>query len=193
MKTQENNPNWKGGLLSKKCTVCFQSYSVKRVHYGSRYCSLKCVGVSQRGVSKPKKPPVNKACSVCGTLFKIAPSHASRRLCCSKKCSMHLRSIKCSGEANPNWRGGLSRKPYTWNFRVISKKVIARDGKCQNPGCGGKDTRLTTHHIDYDKQNNFLSNLICLCSSCNSRANFGRDEWQELYSDIVKANQKDGA
>lgn len=29
-------------------------------------------------------------------------------------------------------------------------------------------------------------NLICLCSSCNSKANFGRHKWQKFYESLMK-------
>ena len=74
------------------------------------------------------------------------------------------------GDGNPNWSGGLSRFPYPWDFRETSKKVIERDGFiCQNPGCDGTDERLTTHHINYDKQDCRQENLICLVQAVTRR------------------------
>ena len=118
--------------------------------------------------------------------YSIYFSHADRTQCCSRACSFNLRSKTSFGSENPNWRGGNSRLPYTFDFKRISRSVIERFGfKCMNPDCRGKDCRLTTHHINYDTRDNSARNLISLCSSCNSRANFDRDRWRRIYSEII--------
>lgn len=183
----DKNPNWKGGKIEKVCAVCGKQYQVKRVNSSSQFCSLKCVGVSQRGKPVNREPKRElKTCCVCGSPFSVFRSHAKRMKCCSKSCSNAMRSSLMKGDGNPNWSGGLSRLPYPWDFRETSKKVIERDGfVCQNPTCDGTDERLTTHHINYDKQDCRQQNLICLCSSCNSKANFGRSEWQKFYESLM--------
>lgn len=183
----DKNPNWKGGKVEKVCAVCGKQYQVKRVNSSSRFCSLQCVGISQRGKTVNREPKrETKTCCVCGSPFSVFRSHAKRMKCCSKSCSNEMRSSLMKGDGNPNWSGGLSRFPYPWDFRETSKKVIERDGFiCQNPGCDGTDERLTTHHINYDKQDCSQENLICLCSSCNSKANFGRSEWQRFYESLM--------
>lgn len=150
----DKNPNWKGGKIEKVCAVCGKQYQVKRVNSSSRFCSLQCVGISQRGKAVNREPKrETKTCCVCGSPFSVFKSHAKRMKCCSKSCSNEMRSSLMKGDGNPNWSGGLSRLPYPWDFRETSKKVIERDGAiCQNPGCDGTDERLTTHHINYDKQ-----------------------------------------
>lgn len=84
--------------------------------------------------------------------------------------------------------------PYPWNFNAISKRIIARDGfTCQGgSSCSKTDPRLTAHHIDYDKDNCADDNLITLCSSCNTKANFGRARWQAFYQAIMRAKKNGG-
>ncbi len=184
----DKNPNWKGGKIEKVCSVCGRQYQVKRANSSSRFCSLQCVGISQRGKTVNRElKRVLKICCVCGSSFSVFLSHEKRHKCCSKQCSNIMRSSLMKGEGNPNWSGGLSRLPYPWDFRETSKRVIERDGfTCQNPGCDGTDKRLTTHHINYDKQDCRQENLICLCSSCNSKANFCRHKWQKFYESLMK-------
>lgn len=182
----EKNPRWMGGLLLKTCENCATEYTVKRSSAKSRFCSLKCVGVSQRGRTKSAAPRlVQKSCETCGQAYSVPTSHAHRHRNCSRACSYQWRSRQTGGAANPNWTGGLSRLPYPWDFRAISRRIIERDGGvCRNPGCAGTDPRLTTHHINYDKQDCADENLIALCSACNSKANFGREHWQAFYSQL---------
>lgn len=179
------NPRWKGGPVNKKCAICGKEYSVKYTYRNSKYCSLQCVGISQRGVSRKEAIRVGIECAVCGELFYVYKSRVSRLKCCSTKCSRKYRSIISSGENNPSWNGGTSGKPYPWFFRRKSKEIMARDGwQCQNPTCKGTDARLTVHHINYEKTDCSDENLITLCSACNSSANFNRDEWQAFYSNM---------
>jgi hypothetical protein len=133
----DKNPNWKGGKIEKVCSVCGRQYQVKRANSSSRFCSLQCVGISQRGKTVNRElKRVLKICCVCGSSFSVFLSHEKRHKCCSKQCSNIMRSSLMKGEGNPNWSGGLSRLPYPWDFRETSKRVIERDGfTCQNPGC----------------------------------------------------------
>lgn len=191
-----NNPNWRGGRIAKICEICGASYFVTPYHSKSRFCSLVCVGKSQRGkpkVSSEKRKVTHKKCEVCGAIYTVPTAHEKRYHCCSKSCSFKRRAQITKGKNNPSWAGGVSRLPYPWNFNEISKSIIARDGgKCQNPDCSGSDTRMTTHHINYDKTDCRDENLICLCSSCNSKANFDRAKWMAFYQEIIARSKKDG-
>lgn len=188
------NPNWKGGRLPKTCEVCSKSYSVIRAHAKSRFCSLQCVGTAQKGripclgaIRNPKpSTKVQLICAECSGSFSVPRSHAHRYRCCSMSCQGKRTSARTAGHHNPNWQGGIARLPYPWNFRDISISIIERDGKsCQNPRCAGTDERLTSHHINYQKQDCRPANLITLCSACNSKANFGRQHWQAFYEGIM--------
>ena len=93
------------------------------------------------------------------------------------------------GQSNPNWRGGPSFSPYSPYPPIFNNElkqfVKDRDNnECQNPYCRGNSKRLTSHHIDFNKDNCSQFNLITLCVSCNSRAN-NKYLWQRLYKKIV--------
>jgi 5-methylcytosine-specific restriction endonuclease McrA len=45
----------------------------------------------------------------------------------------------------------------------------------------GKEPAIYCHHIDYDKQNCNLNNLITLCSKCHSRTNHDREYWIDFF------------
>ncbi len=107
--------------------------------------------------------------------------------------------LNCRGENHPNygrcgplasgWKDGISCEPYCfeWSFKDFKDFIKGRDGnKCQNPDCWKTSNKLCVHHIDYNKKNCELGNLVTLCNSCNSRANFDR-EWHEAwYSAILQ-------
>jgi len=99
----------------------------------------------------------------------------------------------CSGQTKPtinnsSWKGGLSYEPYCpiWSDKEYKQYIRDRDGnKCLNPYCSKNNSRLTIHHIDYNKKNCSPSNLITVCSSCNSRANTDRDWHTTWYQALV--------
>lgn len=96
---------------------------------------------------------------------------------------------KLIGKNANNWQGGKSFEPYSAAFNNQLKNYIRiRDNnKCQNPDCFNKTQILNIHHIDYNKINCSEFNLILLCTSCNSRANFNRNSWETLYKEIIKS------
>jgi len=93
---------------------------------------------------------------------------------------------KHCGENHPQWIGGLSEYPREWNEKL--KEVIRwRDGHiCQL--CFNQqedvDTKFDVHHIDYDKKNCDLDNLISLCKRCHRRTNTkqDREQWQSIFA-----------
>lgn len=96
--------------------------------------------------------------------------------------------IKFSGSGNPNWRGGLSYEPYCDIWTVELKEYIKwRDGYvCLNPCCKSLNpTNLVVHHINYNKKNCDQYNLITICNTCNTEANFDREWHQSWYNAII--------
>ena len=89
-----------------------------------------------------------------------------------------------TGPDNNLWRGGTSFEPYGPGFNAAKKRQVSeRDSHmCQECGAKKEDGgQFHCHHIDYDKQNSAIDNLILLCHSCHSKANFNRDDWQRHY------------
>jgi DNA-directed RNA polymerase subunit RPC12/RpoP len=79
------------------------------------------------------------------------------------------------GENHWNWQGGKSFVEYPASFNdSLKRRVRERDGfECVNCGCSQEeclsqhDKKLAVHHVDGDKSNTSLSNLISLCTSCH--------------------------
>ncbi len=93
-----------------------------------------------------------------------------------------------TGCNNPNWKGGISNNPYCSEFlnKEFRSFITERDNnKCLNPCCEHKSDRLTIHHIDYNKRNCTPLNLICLCNSCNAKANKDREWHTSWYKAII--------
>ena len=161
----------------RPCLIC--GNVIKRYGKRQKYCSRKCFAKSAQNHSF-----VN--CLYCGKSFKAYPAYQKMgwEKYCSHKCSAKSR-IK---EKNSNWRGGKSFEPYTKDFDNTIKNVIKyRDNhKCQICGVPEMEClQMDTHHIDYNKKNNSIDNLILLCSTCHGYTNGSREYWRNKLSDIV--------
>lgn len=98
------------------------------------------------------------------------------------------------GKNNGNYQHGLSHYPYPLEFNNKLKEFIRsiNNYTCQN--CNVKESKnlklynrkLDVHHIDYNKQNCNLDNLISLCRSCNGKVNKNRDYWYAYFTYIIK-------
>jgi len=102
------------------------------------------------------------------------------------------------GENNYSWQGGKSFEEYPREFNdSLKNKIRKRDNYiCQNCGITEEEhiivfgRVLDVHHIDYDKKNCKEDNLISLCISCNARANFNKDYWEEYYNNKIEKRRE---
>lgn len=95
------------------------------------------------------------------------------------------------GEKSHCWKGGISFEPYGLEFnKQLKVSIRQRDNfTCQE--CNYTEEQLGyifgPHHIDYNKRNNNPNNLILLCRSCNSKANFKREDWTTHFQNKIEA------
>lgn len=91
---------------------------------------------------------------------------------------------KNKGNTNPAWKGGISKRPYPFNFDKELKEIIRKrdDYKCRICGVPQEECirTLPIHHIDYNKGNINPDNLITLCYSCHGKTMHNREYWKEL-------------
>ena len=94
------------------------------------------------------------------------------------------------GKKNPNWRNGLSCERYCliWRNKEYVEYIKDRDKNkfCWNPQCPGNGNQRIRHHINYNKKNCDPNNIITICNSCNSVANFNRKWWQSFYGIVME-------
>jgi len=99
------------------------------------------------------------------------------------------KSERMSGKNHPNWRGGCTKEGYCeeWRTKDLKDHILKRDNyKCQNPQCNNVSKRICVHHINYNKKDCDPWNLITVCFSCNSIANYNRSWWKAFYNEIIR-------
>ena len=141
------------------CKVCnkeFMHHSTKTRHF----CSISCSNRNRHPVS-------HTSCAFCRKIF-VAKNWRKASIFCSKVCfnKSGIRSLKKLREKNPNFTDGkFSYRRYA--FRELPNYCA----NCKS------EKKLDAHHIDSDRKNNDLSNLIILCHSCHMKYHHGTIEY----------------
>jgi hypothetical protein len=94
------------------------------------------------------------------------------------------------GEKSILWKGGISFEPYCILFnREFKERCRTFFGHiCVECGTPQNRVKHTVHHVNYDKKvccNNNRPLFVCLCNSCNARANWNRGYWEQHFTDII--------
>ena len=87
------------------------------------------------------------------------------------------------------WNKLEFREPYSYEFNnQLKEQIRARDNyECQlcNIKQEEMNERLIVHHIDFDKNNNNLINLISLCRSCHGKVHCANSMiWIRFFQNI---------
>lgn len=141
------------------CKICNQIFYVKPSHQKlgwGKYCSTICR-------SKAQLNGINVICYICSKEIYRSKARQKKSLSgkyfCSKSCQTKWRNGYFIGDKHPNWSGGTS----------VYRHILKKNGKspvCVK--CGLNDERiLSVHHLDHDRQNNNISNLVWICLNCH--------------------------
>ncbi|MDE1970990.1 MAG: HNH endonuclease [Patescibacteria group bacterium] len=168
--------------IEKICPVCAKLFSVPTCHE-SRYitCSYICGGIYRR------KPIIKNICECCKLEFISKKTPTKKQRFCSTKCgnSVHKngwfdKCINCGKQiwiTPHNKKQCCSRNCRNEFEKKRTEKISAFHSyrkrawrhftkKCQD--CGNEDERiLVIHHIDGDRKNGKIENLIPVCHNCH--------------------------
>lgn len=76
-------------------------------------------------------------------------------------------------EEHWNWQGGKSKEEYGLEFdSALKEQIRFRDKyKCRSCQCTQLENgeHLIIHHIDFNKKNNNVNNLIAICRPCHAK------------------------
>ncbi len=90
--------------------------------------------------------------------------------------------FEINGKNHPSYINGSSFEIYPVDFYRIRNRILERDNYiCQICYLYGN----VIHHIDYNKKNNIVDNLITLCNSCHSKTNYNRNYWEKELKKIA--------
>lgn len=166
--------------MRKPNTTCFNCKSPCYVRPGQMerqstwFCSRDCQ-------SSFLKAQYSAVCEYCSEKFK---SRDSGQKFCSRSCSNRARTGIRYGQGRPNCNIQRGQRQRT--------ELIERDGnRCSNSECpspepmwAGKPLTLQIEHIDGNRKNNDLSNLVLLCPNCHTQT----DTWSKPKSFFTQEN-----
>lgn len=159
----------------RKCEQCGKKFDavLKNIRIGkARFCCMSCFRESQ-------KKQVDMVCSNCGKKF----TRAKARLNCSRH-GIYFCSRECKDIGQRI--GGISKiqPPHYGNGKRNYRDIAFRAYKEKCLVCGYNDDPriLEVHHIDNNRENNKLENLIVLCPICHRKITL------RYYSLVIKGN-----
>lgn len=141
------------------CKLCKELFHAKPSHlklgYG-KFCSQKC---SNEGKKKGKYVLCEHCCSKTWKTPRDFKRSKSKKYFCSKSCQTKWRNTYYSGSRHPNWQGG------EFTYHKVMKEAGTKP-LCKH--CGIKNKKvLVIHHIDHNRKNNTIDNLMWLCRNCH--------------------------
>lgn len=90
------------------------------------------------------------------------------------------------GENHPNWNSGSSYLPYSFDFNKQLKIIIKQRDKYTCGICNKTTQKLAIHHINYNKDDSDVKNLISLCYKCHPVTNFNREYWILFFKNKIE-------
>lgn len=161
-----------------KCILCSQDFYAKPSHIKlgwGKYCSVAC-----RTKAQLKGKTVS--CFICSKevyrSLKDFRNSKSQKFFCSKTCQTIWRNrILYSGANHVNWKHGESA--YRRILKSSNKEEICTL-------CRIDDSRvIIVHHIDKNRKNNNIENLIWLCQNCHYLVHHYSEAQARLMNEIM--------
>ena len=161
-----------------KCKICKKQFYTKPSHLkrgDGKYCSNVC---SAKGRRRGKFV----TCTTCGKEVWRMPRHLahskSKKYFCNKSCQTFWRnSVMYTGSNHPNWKGGFS----SYRDMMIRRKIPKVCKRCKI-----RDFRLlSVHHLDENRKNNKIENLIWLCYNCHYLIHRNKAEKKKFMGNMV--------
>lgn len=163
--------------IVRNCAVCKKEFKTKPFFIkngGGKYCSSACQYV---GMKKGKMV----ICDTCGKETYKTPKalriSKSKKFFCSKSCQTTWRNREFIGPKHANFK--TDRASYQ---SVLPRNNVPKICRL----CQTIDARvLAVHHLDQNRNNNDISNLVWLCHNCHHLVHRYKGEKEKLMEVLV--------
>ncbi len=159
------------------CKICGTIFYAKPRHLKrgwGKYCSQKCQYQGQR-------TGFFISCSVCTKRIWKTPKDVrhskSGKFFCTKSCQTVWRNQNYIESEHPTWKDGIN----AYRNILIRSKALRECVKCKI-----SDVRiLVVHHLDKNRHNNTISNLVWLCPNCHALIHNDRLEMHNFMQTLI--------
>jgi len=160
------------------CDTCNKKFKRKKSQIKlavKHYCSISCMRLGSRKGKTVEcfecKRPIYRS-------LKSLKESISKNYFCSKTCGNIWIGKQQRVENNPNWRGGESSYKEVFSRTGIEKICVL---------CSKNNPKiLCVHHIDINRKNNSISNLVWLCRNCHFLVHNYKKESLNLLNKLNK-------
>jgi hypothetical protein len=160
-----NNTHREKKTCTTTCTVCNKQYEIStRGLKLSKFCSSKCSGASRR------KPRIDTQCDQCNKTYSTKQSVYNKSV--NHFCGNDCKALFY--KANPHIRGTYAG--YNGLSKVSSYRKLAFETfehRCHVCNYDRFEDVLQVHHIDHNRSNNDITNLVIVCPTCHSELHKG--------------------
>lgn len=129
------------------CALCGITFIAKGYHRRiQKYCSPECQQKSARS-------GITRNCLECQADIYVPINRMSRKVYCSRACQLK------------HWNAQTIKNQKSSNYRNVAWLVF--DRRCYDCGYNEHPEILVIHHIDGNRYNGNLDNLVPLCQNCH--------------------------
>lgn len=152
-------------LYDRTCQICnkqfqFVSYPSTEKRQPRQTCSKKC---QYTLTAKKMSRKTERICKFCGQHYTTEPCF--KKSFCSRKCQLaYMRTL--TGDKNHSWKPVNEEASYQTLKVTLRRKLVTVNTVCAD--CGKSSNCFEIHHIDKNRNNNVLSNLVVLCLNCHA-------------------------
>lgn len=141
------------------CKLCSKQFYTKPSYIKlgiSKFCSREC---KQKSQLKGQYFNCEKCRKQIWRSPKAIKHSKSNKYFCSRHCQSLWRNSHYSGNLHHNWKGD------EYIYLKLMRKLHASP-ECKNCGIDNKKV-LIVHHVDKNRKNNSIENLMWLCRNCH--------------------------
>lgn len=144
--------------ISKACNYCKFEFE-KRIKSTKNFCSRAC---ANKGKPYPPNAGRFKKGQKSWNAGKPLPAWMKKKLSTAR-----MKSKYRTGEGHPQWKGGCETY-----FRRVARNIMAKSDRKKECKICLTQIDVEVHHKDGNYKNNWIKNLIYMCSSCHHKTHW---------------------
>lgn len=163
--------------MLRRCETCLKEFDAKPSHVKmgwGKFCSNKCHHISMKNGKFVECDQCKVKVYKNNTKLSLSKSG---KFFCGKSCQTKWRNKYFSGSKHSNWINGES----TYRSILLKNDIKRICKRCQNA-----DIRvLVVHHVDHNRKNYHIKNLIWLCRNCHFLIHYDKLEEEKLLKILI--------